>query len=155
MYQLNAVNAKLEYLEREHCVLSHKLADKEAALELEVNLRRTKSQEVEKLKEEYNVLKKEENMWLTQFQILSCSAQAVEKTLLHSLLVFKKAVGKMSLFDERLKFAGCRIHFISGMFLWIIYKVISSMIINLRTLSIRFDLWQDYPENHFCQWNFA
>lgn len=114
IYQLNSLKAKLEDLEREHSVLSHKLADKEAALELEINLGRTKSQELEKLKDENKVLKNKQNASLTQFQSLCSSLQAVEKTLLHSLSNLNRAINKMSSFDERIKFAGSRVHFISG-----------------------------------------
>ncbi len=108
----------MQELDRNNSILSHKLADQEAATELEINKRTKLQQEIEKLRAQNSVLEKQEEQWSTQFQTLHRSAKDVEKALLRSLENLNKTVSKLASFDQRIKFASSRIHFISGTIGW-------------------------------------
>ena len=112
--QLEDFNNKLETLKRECSVLDHKLTDKEAALTLETKLRQTTSQELQKLKQNLYVLRKQQKQLVCQVQCLYDTAQDVDKTILQSLTTMNKCVNKVLSFEERVKFAAGRIHFIAG-----------------------------------------
>ena len=111
--KLRSLNSKLQELERSNSILSHKLADQEAATELEINKRAKLEQETEKLKAENRALKKEEKLWSTRFEALHKFTTNVEKAFLQSLCNFNKCVSKLTSFDQRMKFASSRIQFIS------------------------------------------
>jgi chromosome segregation ATPase len=115
---MSGLNSQLQELERSNSILNHKLADQEAAIELEMKKRTALQQENGKLREENAVFKKQEEQWSTHFQALHRSTKDVEKMLLQSLTNLNKTVSKLASFDQRLKFAGSRIQFISGMVCW-------------------------------------
>ena len=101
-------------MERDNSILTHKLADQEAATELEKTKRNKLTQDVEKLQRENDVLRKQEKLQEKHFEVLRSSSEAAEKTLLQSLANLNKAVSKLAAFDQRIQFAGSRIEFISG-----------------------------------------
>ncbi|CAB4034195.1 coiled-coil alpha-helical rod 1-like [Paramuricea clavata] len=111
--KISGLNSQLQELERSNSILNHKLADQEAAIELEIKKRTALQQENGKLREENAVFKKQEEQWSTHFQALRRSTEDVEKMLLQSLTNLNKTVSKLTSFDQRLTFAGSRIQFIS------------------------------------------
>jgi chromosome segregation ATPase len=113
-FQLKSLSTKLQELERTNAILSHKLADQEAATELEMNKRAKLEQETEKLEAENGALRKQQELWSTQFRALHGSTINVEKALSQSLGNFNKTVSKLTSFDQRMRFASSRIQFISG-----------------------------------------
>jgi chromosome segregation ATPase len=112
--QLKSLSTKLQELERTNAILSHKLADQEAATELEMNKRAKLEQETEKLEAENGALRKQQELWSTQFRALHGYTMNVEKALSQSLGNFNKVVSKLTSFDQRMRFASSRIQFISG-----------------------------------------
>lgn len=71
-------------------------------------------QENEKQQKENVGLKQQREQWLTQYNALNGSAQGVEEVFLQSMANMDRIISKLTSFDQRIKFAGSRIHFISG-----------------------------------------
>ncbi|XP_028396439.1 coiled-coil alpha-helical rod protein 1-like [Dendronephthya gigantea] len=111
--KFESLNVKFQESERSISILNHKLADQEAAVELEVNKRVKLTEEKEKFLAENDVLKKRQKQWSTQIQALHRSTRTVEALVATTLTCLNKAVGRVASFDQRLKFASSRILFIS------------------------------------------
>lgn len=105
---------KIQELERYNSILSHKLADQEATTKLEMNKRNMVQQEIKKQQEDNVTLRKQREQWCKQFGALHRSAKVVEEDLWLSVVNIDRIVSKLTSFDQRIKFAGSRIHFLSG-----------------------------------------
>ena len=104
----------MQELERSNSILSHKLTDQEATMKLEINKRNKVQQENVEQQKENVTLKKQKEQWLAQFNALNGSAKGVEEVFLQSMANMDRIISKLTSFDQRIKFAGSRIRFISG-----------------------------------------